>query len=457
MNTRTRRQQQLVYIFIDLISALVIWLAFLVFRWMAYEGRIFGVDEILVPAFNFYPPLFLYPLGCMLVYYASGYYMNPFRKRLTAEFVTTLCSALLISLVAFFIIIINDEVDSYQRYLYSFSVLLCLQFFISYVPRLIVTLVCRRQASNGRWAQRTLVVGEGAKVRQVLDEISSHPSDYRLIAHISETQLLDDVSKYCEGVDTVILACDDSTPEQKLYGIINRIYPLGIEICYTPRLFDVLTGTVRIDRLDASPIVNITDNKAPDYVLSIKRLFDIFSSTLALLLLSPLLLVIALIIKLSSDGPVFYSQERIGHYGRKFNIYKFRTMIDHAETVQPLLTTTDDPRITPVGKWLRQYRLDELPQLWNVLRGDMSIVGPRPEREFFIKQIMQKAPYYCLIYKLRPGLTSWGPIKVGYTDTIEKMIQRTNYDIIYMENLSLRLDIKIMLYTITVILKGKGQ
>ena len=452
MITRTRRQQQLIYLIADFVSALAIWLSFLVFRWMVYEGRIFGVDEILIPAFNFYSPLFLYPLGCMLVYYASGYYMNPLRKRLTTEFLTTFFSAVIISLVAFFIIIINDEVDSYHRYLYSFLVLFCLQFFISYIPRLVITLVVRARSRNGQLAKRTIVIGDGENVRQVLQEIKSNPREYILVGQYADMCEVD-----AKSVDTVILAYDGNIPEQKLYGIINRLYPLGVEICYTPRLFDVLTGTIRIDRLDANPIVNITDNHAPDYVLSVKRLFDIVTSALGLVILSPLLLIVSLAIKLTSKGPVIYSQERVGHYGRKFNIYKFRTMVEHAENDQPQLTTTDDPRITAVGRLLRKYRLDELPQLWNVLAGDMSIVGPRPEREYFINQIMQQAPYYCLIYKLRPGLTSWGPIKVGYTDTIEKMIQRTNYDIIYMENLSLKLDIKIMLYTIAVIIKGKGQ
>ena len=133
-------------------------------------------------------------------------------------------------------------------------------------------------------------------------------------------------------------------------------------------------------------------------------------------------------------------------------------MMDHAEADGvPRLTLDDDPRITGIGHWLRKYRLDELPQLWNILRGDMSIVGPRPERPYFIEKIMSEAPYYCLIYKVRPGLTSWGPIRVGYTDTMEKMIERLNCDIVYVENMSLLLDLKIMFFTIGIILHGKGQ
>ena len=195
-----------------------------------------------------------------------------------------------------------------------------------------------------------------------------------------------------------------------------------------------------------------------DAELCIKRAFDIIISAVGLVILSPLLLIIALLVRLDSKGAILYSQERIGLYGVPFRIYKFRTMVENAEASGvPQVTHDNDPRITRVGHWLRKYRLDELPQLWNILRGDMSIVGPRPERPYFVEQIMKEAPYYCLLYKVRPGLTSWGPIRVGYTDTMEKMIERLNCDVVYVENMSLLLDMKILFFTVGVIVKGKGK
>ena len=190
---------------------------------------------------------------------------------------------------------------------------------------------------------------------------------------------------------------------------------------------------------------------------SVKRVFDILMSLFALVLFFPIMVYVAVRVKRDSPGPVFYKQERIGKDGRPFYMYKFRTMYVGAEQNGPQLSSQNDERITPFGAIMRKYRLDELPQFWNILKGDMSVVGPRPERRYFINQIEEKAPYYCLIYKIQPGLLSWGPIKIGYSDTVEKMVERLNYDIIYMDNMNLINDLKIMIYSLEVIIKGRGM
>ena len=420
-----RRKQQLIYLIADIISSELVWICFLGFRWMVYDGRVALLDDVLVPAFSFWRPLIVYPIVCVVVYYLSGYYLRPFQKPLWREFLRTFFAAIFISLFFFFVIVIDDPTENYRRYIVSLLVLFGLQFTLSYIPRLIITLLSRS-------------IG----VRQTHEVCS-----------------LEDVDNLrVRESDEIIINLPGNYTENQLYEIIARLYPLRCDISIVPRVYDMLTGAARIGHIDKPSLIRITEHNMIDAELCIKRAFDVTAAAFGLIILSPLLLFIAVLVKCTSKGPVLYSQERIGMYGLPFRIFKFRTMIDHAEDDGiPRITLNGDPRITKVGLWLRKFRLDELPQLWNILRGEMSVVGPRPERAFFIAQIMEKAPYYCLLYKVRPGLTSWGPIRVGYTDTMDKMIERLNCDIVYVENMSLLLDMKIMFYTIGVVLTGKGQ
>jgi len=238
--------------------------------------------------------------------------------------------------------------------------------------------------------------------------------------------------------------------------IVNDIFDLNVVVKAIPSMYDILIGRVRMSAIFGVPLMQISFDLMPVWQQRIKRVIDVASSVLALVILFPLNAIIAIAIKLSSRGPVFYSQERVGQYGKPFNIYKFRTMTIDAEKDGPALSTKHDKRITRIGRFLRKTRLDEIPNFWNVLKGEMSLVGPRPERQFYIDKIVEKAPHYLHLQKVRPGITSWGQVKFGYAENVDQMVERLKFDLIYIENMSLYVDFKILIYTIITVFKGKG-
>jgi exopolysaccharide biosynthesis polyprenyl glycosylphosphotransferase len=314
-----------------------------------------------------------------------------------------------------------------------------------------------------------LIIGTSLNAQRIADDLEKHAPKNTLIGfvatnkqmNVSPESVLGNMTQIAHIIEKneiheTIVVLDDNADEQQLFKIINSLYRFDVEIQFTPRLYEILIGSAKISHMGIIPLVSITKSSMSDWETCIKRFLDITLSFFALILLSPTLLYVTFQIKRDSKGPVFYRQERIGRLGKPFKILKFRTMVIGSENGTPQLSSVGDERITSIGHFLRKYRIDEVPQFWNILKGDMSLVGPRPERRYFINQIIEEAPYYCLLYKIRPGLTSWGPIKIGYSDSIEKMIERLNYDIIYLENMSILTDIKILIYTFEIILKGKG-
>jgi polysaccharide biosynthesis protein PslA len=243
----------------------------------------------------------------------------------------------------------------------------------------------------------------------------------------------------------LIIIAVDRSDQHLLEKIVERLSEKDVEIKIQPSDIDILSGSVKASNILGAVLIDLKTGLMPDWQQNIKRLLDFIIALCAFILLFPLMVYIALRVKFSSEGPIFHRQERIGYKGKPFWMYKFRSMRPDAEKNGPMLSSDHDPRITKWGKIMRKWRLDELPQLWNILRGDMSLVGPRPERAFFIRQIVLRYPYYKYLLKVKPGLTSWGLVQFGYAENVDQMIERSKFDLVYIENVSLLLDFKIMI------------
>ena len=457
----------------DIVSAIVVWILFYAFR-LVINDIALGREMTLwnIPSYDLLPSLISFPSVAVAVYAISGSYIDVRSVSRIKEFISTFVATFLITFVIFFAMLIDDEVVSYRSYILSFFVLWLLFLIITYTFRLVYIKILYHREEKGLYPANILIVGTGSLSQRALTYFNRSKSarNNHFVGFVSagndaECQVemeqiigsVKDLEKIVieQQIVSVILALPDDYAD--INGVINRLLRMDVDIVLLPTHANMLMGRVVVDNLSSEPFINVTGISTMPWQLGVKRTLDIVASVIVGILLSPLLLYIAIRIKATSRGPVIYRQERIGRKGRPFTIYKFRTMVVDSEHNGPALTTEQDSRITPFGQTLRKYRLDELPQLWNIIRGDMSVVGPRPERRFFIDQIERLAPYYPLVYRVRPGLLSWGPIRVGYADTIEKMVERLHYDIVYIDNLSLTLDIKIMLYSLKVIFNGEGR
>lgn len=456
----------------DTVAAFVVWLLFYIYRFvindMALGAESWSWD---IPSYSLMLSLFSFPATAIAVHALSGSYITSRPISRITELTTTAVATFVISIIIYFAMLVDDQVVNYKTYIYSFFVLWSLFFAITYLLRLCYITILFRRARKGIAPRNVAIIGYGKMANKALSYIDQSKANMnrRFAGFISVQSRSNNAADRVIGsvdelektiadnrISLVIMAIDNA-PDDLTFSIINRLIRCNVEIKIAPKQTEIITGRVTVDSVSTEPFINITMLNMPAWQQAVKRAFDITASTILGVLLSPLLLYIGISIKSGSKGSVIYSQERIGRSGKPFMIYKFRTMYTDAEELGPALTTNDDPRTTPFGKVLRKYRMDELPQLWNIIKGDMSIVGPRPERRYFIDRIEKTAPYYPLIYRVRPGLLSWGPIKIGYADTIEKMVERLDYDIVYVDNMNLILDVKIMLYSLRVIFNGEGR
>ncbi len=469
-----KRFQTLKYIVTDFLAGGISWGLFFILRKILIESPSFGYDIKIEFDNKFYFGLIVIPVFWLLLHYLSGYYKDIYRRSRLKELGKTFFVTLIGVLIIFFVLILDDYVFSYKNYYRSLMILFGLQFIFTYIPRLFITTRTVHRIQNRKIGFNTLIIGSNRRAIDLYKELESQPKSAgnKLIGYIK----VQDKSKYlldkhlpCLGnvtelpqiideqkIEEVIIAIETSEHNQ-INSIIQKIDNKGLVIKVIPTLYDILTGSVRMTSLYSAPLIQISRDLLPEWQANVKRLLDILFSIIAMTLLLPIYIFLALGVLLTSKGPVFYSHERIGRYGKPFKIYKFRSMYVGSEQNGPALSSKNDSRITPFGKFMRKVRLDEFPQFYNVIVGDMSLVGPRPERQFFIDQIMQDAPHYAHLQKVRPGITSWGQVKFGYAENVVEMIERLKYDLIYIENMSLYVDFKIMIYTVKIMLQGRGK
>lgn len=462
------------YLVFDIIAAIISWTLFYIYRKVYIEPIKFGYEIPVELNLKFYLALIFIPAFWITIYYITGQYTNIYRKSRLLELGRTIMTSLAGVTIIFFLLLLNDWIPDYHKYYNLYFTLLGLHFGFTYLFRLIITTRTIHRIHKRIIGFNTLVIGANEKAVRLYDDLRSQKrpagnkiigfltvdeqDSYPLEAYVPNLGSYTNLQKVINDnqVEEIIIAIE-SSEHQLLSKILTLLENRTHTVWGIPDLFDLLSNTAKTNTIFGSPLLKISNGLMPAWQENVKRLIDVTGSILAIILFSPVFVVLAILIKLESKGPVLYQQERIGKFGKPFMIYKLRSMVNDAENDKPLLSSSEDSRITRIGQFLRRTHLDEIPQFFNVIKGEMSLVGPRPERKYYIDQIIEVAPYVTHLQKLRPGITSWGQVKYGYASNVEQMVERLQYDMVYLKNISLYVDFKILIYTVMECFRGRGK